>query len=1260
MKHRGRIALLGCLVACWLAASVRATDVAFWTEYRPDPDDLARTYALAQFNAGPVRDAGAVEKVELIGQAQVVAEGRFGKALKVDGRSGARCAVRSIFEGATLSVEAWVKLERYPERQGYVVLRPGVADQDPAFNPATDKSKGFALSVDRQGALHFEALHLATGKRTLGSSNAAAVPTGKWAHVAGVSAGAAVRLYVDGKLVAEADAAGLGGESESQPQPIYVGCDPRGQNGLTGWIDQVRVHRNVLKFWEREDARWADPAGARKVAGGPPYFVEGRQVLAHVALDGDARAGGTAGANVELTGGEFVPGVRGKAYAGVMQVSAPGLFNSDEGTLEFWLRPKGINSASDRNRYFLTEPFVFYLLNGGAGQPSLHLHDDELGDHFIQTNVEMHPGRWFHLCFTWRDRELRVFVDGKQEGRTYGRRLTREAGAKGNRFGFNTYGVVGVFDEIRVYGQALLPEEVANAYWRYRDPSKLKRGLRAPAVQVMGEYLPSRRELAYELMPLTAADRFADVVLALRDEKGRVAATWTEPWKVPPRGALRLPELADGSHTLKASVKLKDGRVTEGGEFRFYHRRFDWTGNTLGMTEEVFPPFEPVKTSGASVAVVSRSMKMNGFGLWDEVESLGRSVLAGPMAVRFETAAGPGQWKQSGGRFVKQAANETVYEASSESDAVILKARSVTEVDGCLRVEMTLAPGPAPEEVRKLWVEVPLKESEAPLMHVIADGLRYNYSGATPAGSGVVWDGSKQRREEKWRNAFIPYIWLGGPERGIAFFAENDKGWVTEKGRSKTPTHELVREQGRLTLRVYLINRAVTLDAPRQLVFGVQASPTKPLPADWRARTATAPGGLAVVPWGGLQCASQGPYADDWSIAEKVLDVRQGKPYDKPWMVAYQQAHRLPRVHGYDWLYLMDHFGQRAAAVGPQRPLAVYQEEMRAAHSRPEWVVYQDEWKPEDGPAARTEAEGLDLRGGHRSQSNATPITFPRSYVDFGVWMADQWLKRGVSLYWDNTYLYASYNTRTTAAYVAEDGFVQPAMTIWNVREYHKRVWNLLQQRRRERPEPLEWTLHMTNTQLLPIHTWGTVQFNHELELKRPLTPEYLLTESTGRQTGNMPLTVFNLLGRDNEIVTKLPPLEAEKREWAMRCIFEIQRTGGLEKLLTGFGYAQEGVTVHNFWAEKPALDVKPAAVKWLALSKANEAMVVLASWSERQETAALRIDSASLGIQGRKIRYVDAETGRIIVEAEPGQPVHVEVPGPWGCRVMKVMPIDQ
>ena len=1253
-----RAARLAILVSALLGSRASATDVAFWTEYRPDKDDAAKTYLLFQCNATPhAIPAGPVVSVETVGQPTAAEGGRFGKALRLDGRSALRCVMTNVFDGGKVSLEAWVRLERYPEKEGCIVFRRAVVDQNAAYDPKVDLSKGFALAVDAQGALHLDTVNTFYGKRTRTSTGPGAVPLGRWVHLAGVSAGAR-RLFVDGREVVNksinwGEGLTVQSEKEIQPQMVYVGNNDQGDAGLVGLVDQVRVHRNVFKFWAPEDESWTDPKSARPVPAGPPCFVSEHAPVAVAALDGDSACTGSAGAKVELRDGEFRPGVRGQGYAGRVSLTASNLFRSEEGSLEFWLKPVGINNLSDKNRGFLGEPFIFYLFNGGEQEPTLYFSVKDGGLQFVHAPMEIHPAHWYHFVLTWRDQDIRIYADGKLAGRTTSQRLAPSGRASANRFVFDGRNLI---DEVRIYDRALLPVEAANAFWRYRDPAKLVEGVRLPSVEFAGEYLPSRKLIRYQLRPFGSTSDFAELRLELRTQ-GKALKTWKQPWTGQLAGELELPALRDGAHTIATVVTTKRGEAVAGEDFEFLHRVFPWENNTLGLTDEVFPPFTPVQVRGPQIGVVSRTMTMNGFGLWDEVTALGHPLLAAPMVIRFETAGGVGTWKKSGGKFVEQQPKRAVFAASAEADAVKLSARSTMEIDGCMRVELTLAPGAKPAEIKKLWIEIPLRDAEVPLMHTIGDGLRHNFSGATPAGQGTVWDGTKVARTERWRNAFVPYVWLGGAERGLAFFAENDKGWFTEKNKSKTPTHELIREGERLTLRVYLINQPVTITAPSELVFGLQASPTKPMPADWRKKLPHAPGGLAVVPFGGIQCASQGPFADDWSIVEKVLEPRRGLPFDHAWASNYVAQFHPPKVHNEsDWTYYLNHFAQRAKDVGPNRPLAVYQEEMRAAHSRPEWIVFQDEWKTTDGPAPRTSPDGLDLRGGHRSFCGISEINFTRSYADFGTWMAREWLQRGVSLYWDNTYLYPSYNTRGTAAYRTEDGEIQPALTIWNVRDYHQRVWHVLQQCRRNRPEPLEWTLHMTNTEMLPVHTWGTVQLDHELAVKHPFTPEWLRTETIGRQVGNLPLSLYEVYGRDNELIKKLPKAQAERIEWGLRAVHEIQRSGPPEKVLTSFGYGEDAVTVHNYWADQPVLQVTPASMKWLALAKpaTGEMLLVLTSWSEEPANAEVRVDFKAAGLASPGLRVLDAETGETLA-ASATEPFSVKLSAPLGNRILRL-----
>jgi hypothetical protein len=291
---------------------------------------------------------------------------------------------------------------------------------------------------------------------------------------------------------------------------------------------------------------------------------------------------------------------------------------------------------------------------------------------------------------------------------------------------------------------------------------------------------------------------------------------------------------------------------------------------------------------------------------------------------------------------------------------------------------------------------------------------------------------------------------------------------------------------------------------------------------------------------------------------------------------------------------------------------------------------------------------------GYLSLGQPQLITFPRSYQDFGCWIADQWLRRGVSLYWDNTYAYASTNTRTTAAYVADDGRVQPCMIIWNHREYTKRAWYLLQEWRRQRKEPLEFTLHMTNTLLLPVHTWGTVDLDHELGSKQPFAPAWLLTETIGRQVGNLPLSLYAVAGSENALFKSLPAAQQDRIEWGLRAVHEIQRSGPLEKHLLTFGYGGPEVRVHNYWDDAPVLTVTPENVKWLVLeqSSSGDLLIVLASWSASDVAAHVQLDTARLPLGDARVDDIDAGARSVSPSAAS---FDVTIPGPWGNRILCV-----
>jgi hypothetical protein len=691
----------------------------------------------------------------------------------------------------------------------------------------------------------------------------------------------------------------------------------------------------------------------------------------------------------------------------------------------------------------------------------------------------------------------------------------------------------------------------------------------------------------------------------------------------------------------------------------FERLKFPWEGNKLGITNEVFPPFTPVTADAQGrVSVVRRTIELDGYGLWKQVTSLGQPMLAGPMSLRYKLTDGSTGTLTSGSvKLLSRTDQAAIYEGSAASPVAKVMLRSTTEFDGMTRVEMTLSPGSESVTIERLWLDIPIRHDIAKLMHNVTDTNRVHYAGVVPAGDGVVWSSDRARRQAVWRNSFNAYIWLGQEERGIAWFAENDKDWLTERNGSMKPIQQVVRDKDATHIEVSFINTPSKLTRPHRIVFGVQASPTKPMRSDWRALNPPPQGNPGPVnPWGGITCSSKVPYKEQWQIVDKFIEAKRTGVVDEAWFKDFAAKFNPPMIHGHiNWLDRTIHQAKSQATLGPKRAGFVYYEEMRADTTTSAWQTFQNDWGvvPFTGRSWPTEdfyRRGIE--GGALS-----PVSFPPTYQDYGLHYADQWLSRGVSLYWDNTYPQPCYNPVTSDAYVTEDGTVQPALILWNQREYQKRVWNLLQERRKTATLPLEWTVHMTTTLLLPLHTFATVQLDNELATAEPLRPDYIRTEMIGRQVGNFPHSLYVVPGKLNTRLKALSKEHAQRINWGMSRVHEVGATyEPLEKLIRAFGYGDPSVEVVNYWqtdATQPApVKLDRDDVYWLLLRKKqnSESMLVLASWNPDTVQTSVSIKSES------QQRIVDAETGRVF--SEDATPATIKLTAPYGVAILLAQPI--
>jgi hypothetical protein len=103
------------------------------------------------------------------------------------------------------------------------------------------------------------------------------------------------------------------------------------------------------------------------------------------------------------------------------------------------------------------------------------------------------------------------------------------------------------------------------------------------------------------------------------------------------------------------------------------------------------------------------------------------------------------------------------------------------------------------------------------------------YSGGIPSANGLAV-----------QSASTPYFWIGNNDKGVFWFCERPKTWLDPKSQSPI---KLTRSGDELV-------QSFDIGNAKNFEFGIQATPVKPLPADWRKwRFAPAINSNLIVPW---------------------------------------------------------------------------------------------------------------------------------------------------------------------------------------------------------------------------------------------------------------------------------------------------------------------------------------------------------------------------------------------------------------------------
>ena len=693
-----------------------------------------------------------------------------------------------------------------------------------------------------------------------------------------------------------------------------------------------------------------------------------------------------------------------------------------------------------------------------------------------------------------------------------------------------------------------------------------------------------------------------------------------------------IPDLPDGQYLLKVEL----AGYVHVFERNFLRKHFPWEGNQLGVTSKIYKPFEPIRVDGRTLSVVRRGYQVGKLGLWDSVKADGRELLAGPSVLKIggKAVEGEGAFAKVKTRRVKgyegkddgkgvrvmapvyeevEAIPEqrATYQGQAKTPAATIKTTCETEYDGCMKVTLDLLPGTERgKPLEDLVLEIPVKDSEAPLWHASTTSLRANPAGFAPKGEGKVWD-SNDFPDGEWRGNFKCYLWVGGPERGVCWFADNDRGWELDaKGDKFAPCQELVRKDGALTIKVNLIQKPTLIDKPRRIVFGVMATPAKPMLENWRNVNSYL--AFQMSYYNDTTFCAKSPRLDDYTVLDKMQELRLGGVRGR--YLEYYQANDLKGLDAkaadtyLNLLNLMFNVASEASAY-----FCTYQEEFHTTATCHEATkVFQSEWSGRDyrdfDPKAcdRLHEDGI-------STSNIVS-----SYVDFACWNFAEQIRRGIGVYFDNSFPMRAYDLKTTNAYVLPDGSVQPSAGIWARREFLKRVWVLHQQLAPAATKPL-MMIHMTNSNIVPYLVWSEAALDLEwMYGEHPAQAVYpvdmLQAESLGLQTGNVPFV-----------------LALTQNRFQSQFIHEARFFGGTQEpdmeYVKWFGYGKPDCEVFNYWNEGYPVVPSDPAVKSILLKKDGKLLLVFASWNAAKSQVEFKLDLDKLGCRPGKA--FDTYTGK-------------------------------
>ena len=504
----------------------------------------------------------------------------------------------------------------------------------------------------------------------------------------------------------------------------------------------------------------------------------------------------------------------------------------------------------------------------------------------------------------------------------------------------------------------------------------------------------------------------ADKVLATAEGKiERLAAT----------ALIDLPELEDGAYEAVFTLADAAGKTVSTKTAAFERKHFPFEHNTLGVNDEVIPPFSPLAVKELGISAWGRTYAVGKGGLLDQVwaapptgnSGVSQNLLSAPMRLELTMGGKPVPPADADAKIVSPAGHRVGVQGRQTFGNVSATIEAFEEYDGWYEVKLQISNlkseisdlrSQNSDPLDSLDLVIDLADLPCDTLYVqrMGDGRYGNKFGGIPATPGVCFKSTDLLRFKQfgkdWKS-FVPQTYLGNGDRGLWFLAWSDVGWELKEEQPMLQVERL-KEKGTVRARIRLLAGPVAIDKPRTLRFAFLAAPVKP--NDSRFRTKLAEGNVAHDTRG---YRFYGDSVDGYALhrEQDYAALRQFLIYGP----RYQKTAYTEPTKSYDWWV-----GHYVKAISEGAQICMYGSTWMGGAGAPEHKTFGGEWfgKSNWKPMPDTTFNGQwNYQGSCQwktpEELMPTGYNWTRSHSDFFLWYHKPLLEKcGFNgTWWDNS-----------------------------------------------------------------------------------------------------------------------------------------------------------------------------------------------------------------------------------------------------------------